>query len=629
MVKNSIKYLALLLFVFVSCTKEEPCESTVGNKVDMTVKAEEGSLTRTSFNGSNAALWEEYDLIGVLASCGSTYTDDSFQRFYGNNSSASATASFSGTLTDVGAGVYTLYALYPFRETIAGNTVSSELPWIQHPGSNTWDPKCDFMLGSSSSTSGSVSGVANAETDISFNHKMGWLALSFSGFSDCAAENVRYVRISTGYGGNPIAGSFSVDITHPGNPITPSSDASERSNFVIADFSDKNVTLSSLTAYFTLFPVTDATIEIAVKTTGHYIECTRTGLTITAGQIVSAEVTRSSTNGTTADPATSTASICGTLPSMSSKTSGTLNALLLGHSFGLDCTEHLPGLLSDAGITNLNLCRFHNNDCQLNEYWSFITTKGAPQEYYSRNGSGWNKSATTPRVIDKLMDTAWDVIVLQQSTCDGRSQRSPNWGGAADYSTYQPYLSLIMEYIVCTQRTRQNKNPYIVWNMIRSSQSDWRAKYSLIVSATRSMKAETGIDLILTPGTAMMTARTDDTKYGFDFTDDKVYHILCRDIGSGGWHASQGLGRYLEACTWFEQLVVPIYKAADPNLTVVGNGYLPTDYCKEWSDDSDKVTAQKAAALQAIAHATKVADPANNESGKDYPGNPFYSTNPQ
>lgn len=635
MVNRIFKLFAAVLFVLslAACSKKdfveslEPTEpSTIGELLPLTLSAKQDHTTRAVLDGG-VTKWNASEYIGVVAAKDGSFTGTDMQPFVSKNASLSQTAQFSGSLQDGGEGTYRLYAISPYKESVAAANPTYNLPQIQTPEAGSWDPACVFMLGISDEQE-DLEDVSEATGGLTFTHKLGWLCMSFNGFDSAMDEEVVYVRISSSV---TMAGDFTANLTEQTINTTGAVD-----KFIIADYSSKHIRLEDLQAYITMFPGTYSSVDIAVKTKGsatgqygHYIECTRTNLTISAGCLMAAEVSADcTTTGCSTEVASSMSSICGTsLPSKSSKTDA-LNVLLIGHSFGIDCTEHLPGLLSDAGISNLNLCRFHNNDCQLNEYWNFIKTKGTPQQYYSRNGSGWNQSIPTPGIVDKFIDIAWDIIVLQQSTCDGRQQSHPNWGGAADYSTYQPYLSLMIEYIVCTQRTRLNKSPYIVWNMIRSSKSNYEEKYSQIVDATRSLKAETGIGLILTPGTAMMTARKKST-YGFDFTNPDIYHILCRDIGSGGWHASEGLGRYLEACTWFEQLVVPVYKAADANLSVVGNNYLPTAYCLEWSGEDDKVTAEKAAALQAIAHATRVADPADNAANEEYPGNPFYSTNPR
>lgn len=629
MVKNILKYTVCMLFAcsILSCSNEETVAgSNEGKQITLTVGASDNSMsTRTVYDAvNNNAKWGIKESIGVAAYKNDAFTDAKIPEFVGNNDAEARSAQFSGTLTDKGTGNYTLYGIYPYQNAMYTNgDISVNLNMLQYPTATSWDPTTDFMVGKSGTETNAtgIAGITDANKVINFKHLLGWLKLSFSGFNnctvgeqqnvDCTDDIVKYVRISTGHEGKAIAGDFKISLL--GESIS-TTDATDK--FIIADYSDKNITLGGLTAILTLLPnaenETYATVDIAVKTDKHYIECTRSNLVITASKINEATVNYS--NGATVK--TSQEDLCeANLPSMSSKTEGSLNVLLLGHSFGIDCTEHLPGLLQVAGITNLNLCRFHQNDCQLNEYWQFITTKTPPQQYYWCENSQWKVNGAT-KINDKLIDTAWDVVIMQQSTCDGRSQTAPDWGGAANYSTYQPWLSLLLEYIVTTQKTRKGKTPYIAWNMIHSSRTSWQDKYDKIVEATTSMQAETGIKLILTPSTAMQTARLtqNSTTFGFDFSDANTYHILCRDInGPIGWHASEGLGRYLMACTWFEQLIVPIYKNANVT-TVVGNEYRPAETVKSFEEDV--VTAEKAAALQNIAYDTKT-------------NNPFSSSNPQ
>lgn len=602
-----------LLLCLVACTSKNDIQPAGSERCSVKVRANHEMATRVSYDDENlCAKWAAGEQIGVTAACNGTFTDGILQCFTGQNSVEATSAEFEGTLTECGAGSYALYAISPYKPSMHSACATLNLPQIQYPSASGWDISCDFMVGASESQN--VSSVAEATGSIAFSHKMGWLCLSFSGFGTSQSEQVQYVRVSCSDAA--IAGDFTVNLT-----AGTISTANASDKFIIADYSDKNINLGDLKAYITMFPGNYSSIDIAVKTSGHYIECTRTGLNLAAGEMKSATVNFDSnkdSNGTSQSSLTSA-----DLPSMSSKTEGdNLNVLLIGHSFGIDCSQHLPGLLDAAGITNLSLSRFMQSDGQLDEYWSKIKTNTSPEAFHFVDNHTWGARGNT--VNQAMKDTSWDVIILQQSTCDGRGQTGPDWGGAANYSTYQPWLALILEYIVSTQKFRQDNIPFIVWNMIDVSKTDYDQKYEKLTEATATMKAATGIKLILTPATSMLTARTDEnslTKYGWDFTDAGTYHMLCRDVngtgaGSFGWHASEGLGRYLQACTWFEQLICPIYKAADESLTVVGNTYRPTDKTTGgWTDDNDLVTDGKAAALQAIAHATKT-------------NNPFSATNP-
>lgn len=599
--KNILKISGVLLIAgnIAACSNlgivgpEEPANQE-SERIALSVKASQGTLTRASFDSSTGlAKWGAGESIGVVAALGNNFTESFLQQFEGANTSSSAGASFSGSLIGSDPGTYRLYAISPYISGTPSSNPALSLPMVQYPEAEGWDLACDYMLGQSVAQV-CASNVGDATAPISFSHKVGWLKLSFAGFSDSATEKVQYVRISSN---TAMAGDFTANLIN--QTITVSSTADK---FIIADFSSKNIALQDLNAYITLFPVTNIDIDIAVKTTGHYIQCHRTGLTVNAGDMVSATVNKKTGDYEDTDQSR----ICGTMPSMCSKTDQTqkLNVLLLGHSFGIDATEYVPDLFAADGITNVNLCRFHNNDCTLDEYWDFIkcvSNKGCPQKYCWTVNNVWQETGSI-RVIDKLADTKWDVIVLQQSTPDGRHGGRPDFDGCADYSTYQPYLSLIMEYIYCSQQIYQNNTPYLAWNMIRSYKANYITVYNQIVTATKAMSEETGISHIIAPGTAMMKAREEYTGSEEFQNLDLGYRLLTRD----NWHASLGIGRYVEACTWFEMLFKPIYASGNVDITVVGNTFRPT----QSSFTQDVVDDTKALTLQNIAVAT-AADPYN------------------
>lgn len=571
----------LLIGSVTACTQDGIYELGIlaesmpdGGWKSLTISASQSIDTRAVYDDVNScALWTIGETIGVVAACDGQYTDTDLQPFDGDNTVASTRANFSGSLRDGGAGAYQLFAVSPYAPDLRSSGPSLFLPNIQYPDADSWDPTCDFMLGVSA-VQPDLTDVSKAKGTLTFSHKVGWLCLSFSGFGASQNEKVSYVRISCS-DGDYMAGAFSANLTD--QTITVSNGQDE---FIMADYSGKNITLGQLTAYLTMLPGSYPTLEIAVKTSNHYIECTRTGLSISSGDMVIAPVTYKAGDSNE----TSQASLCGEMPSMASRTDGQLNVLLLGHSFGLDSSEYVPSLLQAAGVTNVNLCRFYYPDCSLEQYWDFISVEGAPSFFYywSPGNNAWSQFNSL-KVADKLSDTAWDVIILQQST----PGLAVPFGGSADYSSYQPYLSLLMEYIVSTQKSRQNGNaPCIVWNMIHSYRDKYTNMYDAMVTAVGQMQDESGISIVLTPATAMRVARS-------VYSDDK-YMDLCRD----NWHASMGIGRYVEACTWFEQLFAPIY---GDGLTVAGNSFRPEEYTSFEGSTDDKVDATMAANLQDIA----------------------------
>ena len=582
MVKNSIKLWGTLLLLtgIVACTNDDmdAPNGVKGQKMAMKIQVS-SSGSRTVYDAPNArANWSVNDSIGVTSTLDGDFCDARLQRFDANNASEVASAVFSGELTNGGAGTYKLYAIYPYRPQVPANDVTFSLPNFQNPTATSWDPTCDIMLGQSATQSGKSS-VSEATGAITFSHMMGWAGLSFSGF-DGANEEVHFVRISAS---SPIAGDITANLTAQ---TIDTSGATEK--YILANVYDQHVQLKDIKTHITMFPGTYANVEIAVKTSGHYIVCQRTNLTITAGQVNNITLNKS---GSDLDD-TDMSSVIGPQPVMTSKTdvsNGKLNVLLLGHSFGIDCTQYVPSLLQAAGVTNANVCRFYTGDCQLAWYYNYVATNTSPQNFgqsaFVNNAWVWQDNGGIT-VNSKLKETPWDVVVLQQSTAGLQNV----FTGCADYSTFQPWLNILLDYISYTIQETHHKKPHICYNMITSYRANHAAMYDDIVTATRQMMAETGISHILTPATAMETARTIYT--------DPVYAYITRD----NWHASLGIGRYLDACTWFEQLFVPIYSSAQSDITVLGNTFIPSPALgTTMSFAEDEVTPEVAATLQNIA----------------------------
>lgn len=576
--------------------------------------SEAASATKTVYDAaSHRALWSKDDCIAVAASTeyGLSYTDVYMMPFTSDLTDDSPTATFSGSLVNGGEGEeYTLFAIFPYTENQRPESPSLTLPVVQHPSADSWDPQTDFMAGVSEPVEGDD--VTCATEPIVFTHLLGWLRLSFSNVTAYGDEKVYYVRVSVGRNGKSLAGTFSIDLP---NQTIDDSDALDK--FVMADYSGEDIALKDLTAYLTLLPGTYSNVSIAVKTEDHYLEFARTSLTITAGEVNKASVTFGGVS--TDSAATSQASLVGDIPVMDDATGGELHFLQIGHSFGVDATEYLPNLAAAAGITNMDLHRTYAPDCSLQTYWDFVCTGGMPQQYSRITFGRWDSPVTYP-MSEIIQSNAWDIILFQQSTAG--SGTTGVFTGSGDYSTYQPWLSLLMEYTSMTMQTRYGKKPLIGWDMIHSYNTnrsvsgdiDASAMHAAIVGATQQMMAESGISFVVGAGTALQEARA--------VYSDPQYNFLCAD----SWHASQGIGRYVMSCTMFQQLVVPVYgtetlaggggetgagegedagdismddepTAAVPGITVLGNTFRPTNK----SNNYDQVTDAVAATLQAIA----------------------------
>lgn len=634
MVKKAFKYTSVMLLAcsaLASCSVEEPAKvSTVGQKVAITVSADEGSQTKTVYDAANnVANWTAAEKIGVAAKCDDEFTDSIFQEFTGQNAAESRSTTFHGSVVDGGAGDYTLYAFSPYEYGARPNEAYFNLNPIQSPTSDSWDPRTDLMLGKGTAQT-CATGVLDLNDEaqsINFQHMFGWLKMQLSDIQDDDAEaRINYIRLSAS---SDCCGEFSIDFENQSISLV------EGKGFksICCNLYDRDIKLKDLgAAWFTMAPGTYDNIYVTVKLmNGTYAHFSRENLTIEASKITPATVTYHEGDVITDNMA----AICGELPQMTSKTEGSLKILLLGHSFGEDASEFFPEIIKSAGITNVEFYRAITPDASLQVFYNYFFNGELPAKFakYVENlmgdgKPGWNFNPQ-PRPISMMniiLYQPWDVIIFQTNTAS--CGITGTYVGQGDYSTYQPYLSSLMELCYVAGRMKYGKAPYLVWNVIQSYNTnrttntdiDYTQMYDAMISAAQSMKAESGIKCVLTPATALQEARTNSTDYGFDFTDASTYRLLLRD----GWHASFGLGRYLESCTWFQQLIVPIYRGIDPDLTVIGNdlngGFIPDLTQQQTSAGTayfaaDELDHDKALALQRIAVWTAA-------------NNPFAETNP-
>ena len=241
---------------------------------------------------------------------------------------------------------------------------------------------------------------------------------------------------------------------------------------------------------------------------------------------------------------------------------GEYSVLVLGHSYGVDCTEHLPALAVAAGIDNFRIARFVKGNCSIEERYKFFVEDN--DKGYTECEPGcteWEKEKKTLK--QALEDRAWDAIVFQNSL--------ENEGF---YDKAQPWLDKMVKYILKVQKKKFKNTPQLCWNMFwpisvlleNSSAEPHRTRmapyqqnskimFDHYVQAAKEISKKTSVKSIIPSGTTIMNLRASElnTPQMKEFTRD-------------GYHLSKGAGRYAAACTWFEYLLTPVY-----NISVLGN----------------------------------------------------------
>ena len=240
-------------------------------------------------------------------------------------------------------------------------------------------------------------------------------------------------------------------------------------------------------------------------------------------------------------------------PATARKYGETLRILAIGNSFSNDGMEHLPALLEDLGIENVELARLHIGGCSLERHVKCYNTQEASYEFYhSKAGENrWVKSEEMVPMQHALEMGEWDIITLQQVS-----------GLSGKYESYVPHLDRLIAIVSKAQPQAE-----LVWHMTwsystnsrhndfaryeRSSQKMLEAIYDATHAAT---EAHSEIEIIIPCGTAIQSLR------------QSAINNSPRDLTRDGYHMGEGAGRYALACTWYEELIEPY-----TNISMRGN----------------------------------------------------------
>ena len=241
-------------------------------------------------------------------------------------------------------------------------------------------------------------------------------------------------------------------------------------------------------------------------------------------------------------------------PAAARKYGETLRILAIGNSFSDDGMEHLPAILEDMGIENVELARLYVGGCTLERHYNFYNNEEAAYLFYhSKAGENkWVKADEKVTMQYALAMGEWDIITLQQAS-----------GVSGLYNSYVPYLEQLIAIVSKAQPQAE-----LVWHMTWSYSTDSNhgefpnydrdqmKMYNAITECVhRLLKDYKAIDKIIPSGTAIQSLRQSEVNNSpKDFTRD-------------GYHMDFGAGRYALACTWYESIVKPYTKRS-----MMGNG---------------------------------------------------------
>lgn len=190
----------------------------------------------------------------------------------------------------------------------------------------------------------------------------------------------------------------------------------------------------------------------------------------------------------------------------------TLRVLSIGNSFSLDALSYVPFIMKAAAPQiYLKLDIMYIGGGSLNEFYNALdSTTWAPVDdgtpttfihYWSHNAQPWDARLDVP-MTNVITSHPWDVILLQQQSNASR-----------DYSTYQPYLNQIIDWID-EKATWQHEYAWLITpsypdNLPRLAPDTTSVQmFERIAQCVSQVQQDTGIQLLLPCGTAIQNART-------------------------------------------------------------------------------------------------------------------------
>ena len=240
---------------------------------------------------------------------------------------------------------------------------------------------------------------------------------------------------------------------------------------------------------------------------------------------------------------------------------GVLRILAIGNSFSDDGMEHLPALLADMGIKQVELARLYVGGCTLERHMQFFDKQQEAYTFYTskRGENKWVKHDKKHSIQSALAMGEWDIITMQQAS-----------GYSGQYETIKPHLARLVD-VVRKAQPRAHLAWHITWSYSTESKHQHFPHYdnsqpkmdAAIMQAVMQIRSDFDcIDYFIPSGTAIRMLRLSPVNNApKDFTRD-------------GYHLDYGAGRYAAACTWYETLVRPFAgkPVVSSTLEIVGKG---------------------------------------------------------
>lgn len=272
----------------------------------------------------------------------------------------------------------------------------------------------------------------------------------------------------------------------------------------------------------------------------------------------------------------------------------TLKVLFIGNSFTKDAVEHLPGMITAAGINSVKITHVYYGGRTIPEYNSGYETTS---DYYcynmNTNSSIWVAS-NGGNIKEVVESEDWDIVSIQAHTGNIEA-----W--VWDDGTEKSAIEELITKIKADQGSNVPKFVYIMsqayYNMSKISSSftytDYfttqAEMYSVITAQAQKVLDETQIEEIIPTGTMLQNLRTTSLNIDNDM-----------DLTRDGYHMDYGISRYGAAALVYNMVIKPSF----PEISLDDNTYRYTTSSTSTSAYSTPVTDDnKPIALKAAENA--------------------------
>lgn len=231
-----------------------------------------------------------------------------------------------------------------------------------------------------------------------------------------------------------------------------------------------------------------------------------------------------------------------------------LNILCIGNSLTGDTVEHLPRIMKDMGIENVNIDVIYHGGWSLLNHWNNFKVKNTCSRYiYEAGEPDWTEF--NPNLLDDcgadvLALREYDVVTFQDQTRSMCNVWTEDEKAAfLDMVRYiqnacpehRPSLVYFAPHIPAAKL--YSGNNAILWELFEGDQARCLESY---LARIKDILANTPVDMFFSNATAVQNLRTSELNRS---------HPL--DLSRDGTHSDYGVTRFCESAMFFQSVLKP------------------------------------------------------------------------